>query len=102
MREIKQKIICFYKKEKSHSIGAGTEAIAGAALDFTIATGGVGGFVVAAVGSGVSSGLNSALTDVANGREVNWGNVMTDTATGAIGGMLSFCTGGGTFKKSRR
>ena len=72
------------------AIGAATGAIAGAAVDIAIATGGVGAIAIAAVGGGISSGLNNSLNAVANGKTINAASLVTDVITGAALNALSF------------
>ena len=70
--------------------GAATGAIAGAGLDFCIATGGVGGLIVAGV-TGAASGVIDTVWEKKNqGNNINWGEVV---ANGIIGAGLNVLFG---------
>ena len=71
-------------------IGAGTGALAGLGVDFAVATGGLGGVALAAVGGALAGGIDSVANDVANGRPVDWGNAAFSAGTGAATNLLSF------------
>ena len=63
--------------------GAVTGAVGGLALDVCIATGGVGGLVVAAVGGAVSSGGNTIAANVIQKTKISAKEVVIDSAVGA-------------------
>ena len=63
--------------------GAVTGAVGGLALDVCIATGGVGGLVVAAVGGAVSSGGNTIAANVIQKKKISAKEVVIDSAVGA-------------------
>lgn len=78
------------------SIGAGTGAMAGLCADFAIATGGLGGLALAAMGGAVSNGINYLATEVVNGREIDGGRLVLEMTIGAATNMLTFGVGNGS------
>lgn len=62
--------------------GATTGLIAGAALDFSIATGGAGAILIATLGGAVAGGLDSYWEQKNHGSSVNWGKVAIDATVG--------------------
>ena len=84
-------------------IGAGAGALAGAAVDLAIATGGVAAVAIAAGGGAISSGANYVGTKLANGTELkdlNFGELAFEMTVGAASNLLSFGVAGGTMKKA--
>ena len=73
-------------------IGALTGAVAGLAVDIAIATGGVGGVVIAAAGGFIAGGADSILNDKANHREIDYGSAALSASIGAVANVLSFGT----------
>lgn len=63
--------------------GATTGLIAGAALDFSIATGGAGAILIATVGGFASGFIDSAWEQNNRGAGINWGKAAIDGAIGA-------------------
>ena len=80
-------------------IGAATGAISGFAVDAAVATGGVGGIVIAVVGGMVASGLDYLLNAIANDDEFNIGDFAIESTVGGISNVLSFGIGGGSLGK---
>lgn len=81
------------------SIGIGTGALAGAAVDIAVATGGVGAIAIAAIGGAVASGVSYIATETVNGREVKGGQLAVEATVGAVMNTLSFGLAGGTVAK---
>ena len=81
-------------------IGAGTGALAGAAADVAIATGGVGAVVIAAAGGAVASGTNYVATEIVNDRPINGGKLAVEMTIGAVANVLTFGVGGGSLEKA--
>jgi hypothetical protein len=79
-------------------IGAGTGALAGLTADLAIATGGLGGMAIAAVGGALANGANYVATEVVNGREIDGGRLALEMTIGAASNMLTFGVGGGGMK----
>ena len=75
---------------KGALIGAGTGALAGLAVDFAVATGGLGGVAIAVVGGAIAGGIDSAANDIANGRSVDWGGAALSAGIGGVTNLLSF------------
>ena len=78
------------------AIGAATGALAGVAADVAIATGGVGGLAIAALGGAISSGSNYAATELVNDRSVNGANFALEATVGAVANVLTFGLGKGS------
>lgn len=85
---------------KGTLIGAATGAISGLSVDAAIATGGVGGIVLAFAGGAISSALNYGLTEKANGNAVDTGEMVTEAIVGGAFNVLSFGIGDGSMKKA--
>lgn len=75
---------------KGALIGVGTGALAGLAVDFAAATGGLGGIAIAAFGGAAAGGLDSMANDVANGKPVDVGSVFLSAGVGSMANLLSF------------
>lgn len=74
---------------QSALIGAGTGFIAGACVDFAVATGGVGGIVIAAGGGVIAGGLDSVANDLYDGKPVDWGSAAFSAVLGGVTNLLS-------------
>lgn len=74
---------------QSALIGAGTGFIAGACVDFAVATGGVGGIVIAAGGGVIAGGLDSVANDLCDGKPVDWGSAAFSAVLGGVTNLLS-------------
>lgn len=71
-------------------IGAGTGALAGLAVDFAVATGGLGGVAIAVIGGSAAGFIDSATNDMANGRAVNVDSAILSAGIGGITNLLAF------------
>ncbi len=73
-------------------IGAGavSGAISGLAVDFAIATGGVGGVVIAAIGGAASSVSDDLITAAANDQEISSEELLVNATVSAVFNMASF------------
>ena len=80
-------------------IGAATGALAGLAVDFAVATGGVGAIAIVAVGGALASGANYAGTELTNGRSVDSGVLAVEASVGALANLLTFGVSGGSTAK---
>ena len=65
-------------------IGLATGALSGFALDISLATGGLGGLLIAAGGGMLANGINYVGTELINGRKINAGVLVTEMTMGAI------------------
>lgn len=81
------------------AMGAATGAIAGAAVDLAVATGGIGGIAIAAVGGSIANTTNYIATEKINGRNIDGGVLAIEAATGALSNVFTFDLAGGTMKK---
>ena len=83
----------------SVAVGAATGALAGFAADAAIATGGIAGVAIAAVGGALASGTNYAATQDIKGEEINWGTLAFEATVGGVANLLTFGCGGGSLVK---
>ena len=84
----------------SVAVGAATGALAGFAADAAIATGGIAGVAIAAVGGALASGTNYAATQDIKGEEINWGTLAFEATVGGVANLLTFgCAGGSLVKR---
>lgn len=68
--------------------GAASGAIAGAALDLTVATGGVGAIAIVATGGFLGGATGSLIESKISGEEISLANVLGDAL---IGGVANLC-----------
>ena len=83
-------------------IGAATGALGGLMVDIAVATGGVGAVAIAAIGGALASGGNYALTELANGRDIDCGELAREATIGAAFNVLTFGVSGGSLEKVGR
>ena len=83
----------------SVAAGAATGALAGFTADAAIATGGIAGIAIAAVGGAFAGGVNSFVSQTSSGEEVNWGKVAIEATVGGVANLLTFGCGGGSLVK---
>ena len=77
---------------KSAAIGAATGALAGAALDVAVATGGVGGVLLAGLGGFAASMAGDVATQliVEERSEIDWGRAAISGAIGGVTNLMGF------------
>lgn len=72
--------------------------VTGLVVDIAVKTGGLGlGLLLSAGFGGITSGASSAVNQLVNKVTIDIGDVIIDTAFGAIGGILTFGFAGGGF-----
>ncbi len=74
-------------------IGAATGAIAGLAVDLSIATGGLAGVAIAATGGALGSVAEDLLNNYVNGNDNNWGEIIYNATFSAVTNGVSFGMG---------
>ena len=89
---------------KGAAIGAASGAVSGFAVDLAVATGGIGGIVIAVVGGAVAGGGgNFADQTLIEGKtldEVDWKDVCVEATVGGAANLLSFGVSGGSLEKA--
>ena len=71
------------------ALGAATGALAGICADFAIATGGVGGVIIAAAGSAAAGVINYVGTQGINDQEIDGGDLAISAVFGAASNVLT-------------
>ena len=82
------------------ALGAATGALAGACADLAIATGGVAGVAIAAVGGAIAGGANYAGTQGINDQKIDWGDFAVSAVIGAASNVLTMGMGAGPGTKA--
>ena len=82
------------------ALGAATGALAGICADFAIATGGVGGVIIAAAGGAAAGVINYVGTQGINDQEIDGGDLAISAVFGAVTNLLTMGMGAGPGTKA--
>ena len=89
---------------KGAAVGAATGAASGIIVDIAVATGGIGGIVLATAGSAILAATgNIADQKINKGKtweELDGKSILVDAAIGGVVGLISFGVSGGSLKKT--
>ena len=82
------------------ALGAATGALAGACADIAIATGGVAGVAIAAIGGAAAGAINYMGTQGINDRKIDGGEVIVSAVSGGATNVLTMGMGAGPGTKA--